>query len=44
MMIKTSGTAIESGSKGESIKVKNNSSDRIVKGVIGDLREIYVNL
>jgi flagella basal body P-ring formation protein FlgA len=44
MMIKTSGTAIESGSKGESIKVKNNSSNRIVKGVIGDLREIYVNL
>lgn len=44
MMIKTSGTAIESGAKGESIKVKNNSSNRIVKGIIGDLREIYVNL
>lgn len=44
MMIKTSGTAIESGSKGESIKVKNNSSNRIVKGIIGDLREIYINL
>ncbi len=44
MMIKTSGTAIESGAMGESIKVKNNSSHRIVKGVIGDLREIYVNL
>jgi flagella basal body P-ring formation protein FlgA len=44
MMIKTSGTAIESGSKGESIKVKNNSSNRIVKGVIGNLREIYINL
>lgn len=44
MMIKTSGTAIESGSKGDSIKVKNNSSNRIVKGIIGDLREIYINL
>jgi flagella basal body P-ring formation protein FlgA len=44
MMIKTSGTAIESGAKGESIKVKNNSSNRIIKGIIGDLREIYVNL
>lgn len=44
MMIKTSGTAIESGSKGESIKVKNNSSNRVVKGIIGDLREIYINL
>mgnify|MGYP003915022371 FL=1 len=44
MMIKTSGTAIENGSLGESIKVKNNSSDRIVKGVIGELRQVYVNL
>lgn len=44
MMIKTSGTAIENGAKGESIKVKNNSSSRIVKGIVGDLREIYVNL
>ena len=44
MMIKTSGTAIENGSFGESIKVKNNSSERIVKGVIGELRQIYVNL
>ena len=44
MMIKTSGTAIENGAKGETIKVKNTSSSRIIKGVIGDLREIYVNL
>lgn len=44
MMIKTSGTAIESGSFGESIKVKNNNSDRIVKGTIGELRQVYVNL
>lgn len=44
MMIKTSGTAIENGAKGETIKVKNASSNRIVKGVIGDLREIYVKL
>jgi len=44
MMIKTSGTAIENGSLGEAIKVKNNSSERIVKGVIGELRQIYVNL
>ena len=44
MMIKTSGTAIENGSKGESIKVKNTSSQRIIKGIIGDLREVYVNL
>ena len=44
MMIKTSGTAIENGAKGETIKVKNASSSRIVKGVIGDLREIYVKL
>lgn len=44
MMIKTNGTAIESGSFGESIKVKNNSSDRIVKGTVGELRQVYVNL
>jgi len=44
MMIKTSGTAIENGAKGETIKVKNDSSNRVVKGVIGDLREIYVKL
>lgn len=44
MMIKTSGTAIENGAKGETIRVKNASSSRIIKGVIGDLREIYVNL
>ncbi|NVK23343.1 MAG: flagellar basal body P-ring formation protein FlgA [Gammaproteobacteria bacterium] len=44
MMIKTSGTAIENGAKGESIKVKNTSSQRIIKGIIGDLREVYVNL
>lgn len=44
MMIKTSGTAIESGAYGESIKVKNNASDRIVKGTIGELRQVYVNL
>lgn len=44
MMIKTSGTAIENGAKGETIKVKNNNSNRIVKGTIGDLREIYVKL
>jgi len=44
MMIKTSGTAIEDGSIGESIKVKNSSSQRIIKGIIGDLREVYVNL
>ncbi len=44
MMIKTSGTAIENGAKGETIKVKNASSNRIVKGVIGDLREIHVKL
>jgi flagella basal body P-ring formation protein FlgA len=42
MTIKTSGTAIENGSFGESIRVKNNSSERIVKGIIGDLRQIYV--
>lgn len=44
MMIKTSGTAIESGAYGESIKVKNNASERIVKGTIGELRQVYVNL
>ena len=44
MMIKTSGTAIEDGSIGDSIKVKNSSSKRIIKGIIGDLREVYVNL
>lgn len=44
MMIKTSGMAIENGAKGETIKVKNASSNRIVKGVIGDLREIHVKL
>lgn len=44
MMIKTSGTAIENGAKGETIKVQNSSSQRIVKGVIGDLREIHVKL
>lgn len=44
MMIKTSGTAMQSGSKGETIKVQNSSSKRIIKGVIGDLREVYVNL
>lgn len=42
--IKTSGTAIESGAMGETIQVKNNSSNRIIKGVIGELREIYVKL
>jgi flagella basal body P-ring formation protein FlgA len=44
MTIKTSGTAIESGAMGETIQVKNNSSNRIIKGVIGELREIYVKL
>lgn len=44
MMIKTSGTAIENGAKGETIRVKNDSSNRIIKGMIGDLREIYVKL
>lgn len=44
MSIKTSGTAMENGSYGESIRVKNNSSDRIIKGVIDDLRQILVKL
>jgi len=44
LVIKTTGTAIENGSFGQSIRVKNNNSERIVKGVIGDLREIYVKI
>ena len=44
LSIKTSGTALENGSFGESIQVKNNSSERIVKGVIGDLRQIFIKL
>ena len=44
MTIKTNGTAVENGSLGESIKVKNTASERIVKGIIGELRQVYVNL
>ncbi len=44
LAIKTTGTALENGSIGESIQVKNNSSERIIKGVIGDLRQILVKL
>ncbi|QTH64653.1 flagellar basal body P-ring formation protein FlgA [Psychrosphaera ytuae] len=44
MQIKTSGTAMENGSFGESIRVKNNNSERIVKGVIDDLRQILIKL
>ncbi len=44
MQIKTSGTAMENGSFGESIRVKNNSSERVIKGVIDDLRQILVKL
>jgi flagellar basal body P-ring formation protein FlgA len=44
LSIKTTGTAIENGSFGETIQVKNNSSERIIKGVIGDLRQIFIKL
>ncbi|GAA0296416.1 hypothetical protein GCM10009128_13830 [Psychrosphaera haliotis] len=44
LTIKTSGTALENGSFGQSIQVQNNSSERIVKGVIGDLRQIFIKL
>lgn len=44
MQIKTSGTAMENGSFGESIRVKNNNSERVVKGVIDDLRQILIKL
>ena len=44
MQIKTSGTALENGSFGESIRVKNNSSKRVIKGIIGESKQIHVNL
>lgn len=44
MQIKTSGTAMENGSYGDSIRVKNNASERVIKGVIDDLRQILVKL
>lgn len=44
LSIKTSGTAMENGAFGDTIQVQNNSSERIVKGVIGDLRQIFIKL
>lgn len=42
MTIKTSGTALENGFKGETIDVQNNTSNRLVKGIISEAREVSV--
>ena len=44
MTITTSGTALSDGILGDSVKVKNNQSKRIIKGQVSDIGEITVFL
>lgn len=42
--VKASGTALHSGSKGQRIKVRNNSSLKIIEGVVKSANIVQVNL
>jgi len=41
--VKMSGTAMSNGSRGERVQVRNNSSKRIVEGVVQDLGVVSIN-
>lgn len=41
--VKMSGTAMSNGSKGERVQVRNNSSKRIVEGVVEELGVVSIN-
>jgi flagella basal body P-ring formation protein FlgA len=41
--VKMSGTAMSNGSKGERVQVRNNSSKRIVEGVVEEFGVVSIN-
>ncbi len=43
MAITTQGTALQDGSAGDQVRVKNDKSQRIIEGIVTDIAEITVN-
>ncbi|NMV05976.1 flagellar basal body P-ring formation chaperone FlgA, partial [Vibrio parahaemolyticus] len=43
MTITTQGTALQDGSAGDQVRVKNDKSQRIIEGIVTDIAEITVN-